>query len=247
MKDFTRRFTDLLDRPGQGVLSPSPTSSLVAVSQRRVAHSAIRRLSLYFRVLEELDRQGETTASSEMLASRTGTTAAQVRKDLSQFGSFGKRGLGYEVAPLMKELRDLLGLSRKWRVALVGAGRLGAALIEYPHFREHGFEFVAAFDSDPGKVGRRLRSLTIQPPDDLARTIASSGAEIAILTVPAAAAQEVADAVVAAGVRGILNFAPVRIRVPDGVRVNDVNMTVELEALTFALRLGAGTDPPRQE
>jgi redox-sensing transcriptional repressor len=202
---------------------------------------------LYFRVLEELAREGETTASSETLASRTGTTAAQVRKDLSQFGSFGKRGLGYEVAPLMRELRDLLGLSRRWKVALVGAGRLGAALIEYPHFREHGFEFVAAFDSDPAKIGRRLHSLTIQPPRDLARTVASTGAEIAILTVPAAAAQEVADAVVAAGVRGILNFAPVRIRVPEGVTVNDVNMTMELEALTFALRLGVGTDSFRKE
>jgi redox-sensing transcriptional repressor len=212
-----------------------------------VAHSAIRRLSLYFRVLEELAREGEATASSEILASRTGTTAAQVRKDLSQFGSFGKRGLGYEVEPLMKELRDLLGLSRKWKVALVGAGRLGAALIEYPHFRDHGFEFVAAFDADPAKVGRRLHSLTIQSPDDLAGTLASTGAEIAILTVPATAAQEVADAVVAAGVRGILNFAPVRIRVPEGVSVNAVNMTVELEALTFALRLGAGTDYPRRE
>jgi len=219
----------------------------VAVSQRKVANSAIRRLSLYFRVLEELAHEGEATASSEILASRTGTTAAQVRKDLSQFGSFGKRGLGYEVEPLMKELRGLLGLSRRWKVALVGAGRLGAALIEYPHFREHGFEFVAAFDSDPAKIGRRLHSLTIQPSADLAQTLASSGVEIAILTVPAAAAQEVADAVVAAGVRGILNFAPVRIRVPEGVSVNGVNMTVELEALTFALRLGAGTDRPRKE
>ncbi len=219
----------------------------MAAPARRVAQSAIRRLSLYLRVLEDLEREGIETTSSEILASRTGNTAAQVRKDLSLFGSFGKRGLGYPVEPLTGELRELLGLSRRWKVALVGAGRLGAALIEYPHFHEHGFEFVAVYDADPSKIGRKLHGLSIQAPTDLRANLRAAGAEIAILTVPADSAQEVADAVVAAGVRGILNFAPVQIRVPRGVSVNDVNMTVELEALTFALRSRTGTDTPSPE
>lgn len=218
------------------------TSPSVSSTSRKVPQSAIRRLSLYLRVLEELEVEGQLTASSRILASRTGTTAAQVRKDLSFFGSFGKRGLGYAVGPLTRQLRDILGLSRSWRMALIGAGRMGAALFEYPHFRERGFEFVAVFDSDPAKIGRRWNGLTVQRPDHLAEDLRGAGVEIAVLTVPARAAQEVTDAVVAAGVRGILNFAPVQVRVPPGVTVNDVNMTVELEALSFSLRPLRGTD-----
>lgn len=216
-------------------------------ASRKVPQSAIRRLSLYLRVLEELEGEGELTASSRILASRTGTTAAQVRKDLSFFGSFGKRGLGYAVAPLIGRLREILGLSKTWRMALVGAGRMGAALFEYPHFRERGFEFVAVFDSDPAKIGRPWNGLEVQPADHLVEAMRKAGVEIAVLTVPAKAAQQVTDAVVSAGVRGILNFAPVQIRVPSGVTVNDVNMTVELEALSFALHPLWGTDRPAGE
>lgn len=191
---------------------------------------------MYLRVLDELEREAETTVSSQALAKRAGTTAAQVRKDLSLFGSFGKRGLGYAVPPLRRHLRSILGLSRTWKVALIGAGRIGAALFEYPHFREQGFEIVVVVDQDPAKVGSVWNDITIQPAEQLDSVLRSEGIEIVILTVPGPEAQAVADAVIASGVRGILNFAPVRLRVPDDVKVNDVNMTVELEALSFALK-----------
>ena len=203
---------------------------------RKVSESAIRRLSIYRRVLERLEREREATVSSQVLADRAGTTAAQVRKDLSFFGSFGKRGLGYAVTPLKDQLRDILGLYRSWKVALVGAGRMGAALFEYPHFRTRGFEFTAVFDSDPDKIGNRWNGLTIQSAEALEERLRAAGVEIVILTVPAPAAQAVTDAVVRAGVRGILNFAPVEIKVPAGVQVNAVRLTVELEGLTFALQ-----------
>ena len=210
----------------------------MASAPRKVSESAIRRLSIYLRVLERLEREEELTVSSRTLAERAGTTAAQVRKDLSLFGSFGKRGLGYSATLLKAQLREILGLARNWKMALVGAGRMGAALFEYPHFRARGFEFVAVFDSDPRKVGTRWKGLRVQPADRLVEGLRECGAEIVILTVPAQSAQEVTDAVVRAGVRGILNFAPVQIRVPPEVRVNAVRLTVELEALTFALRPG---------
>jgi len=204
----------------------------VTSTRRKVSESAVRRLSIYLRTLEELEREGEDTVSSRTLAQRAGTTAAQVRKDLSLFGSFGKRGLGYAVPPLRKDLRSILGLSRQWRVVLAGAGRIGAALHEYPHFRDRGFDIVAILDDDPGKVGLDWGGVRIRSGTELVR---EEGVEIAIIAVPAAAAQRVATALVNAGVRGILNFAPVRLEVPEGVTVRDVNMAVELEALSFAL------------
>ncbi|MEX1258630.1 MAG: redox-sensing transcriptional repressor Rex [Gemmatimonadota bacterium] len=202
---------------------------------RRVSDSAVRRLSLYLRGLEELELEGVRTVASEALARRAGTTAAQVRKDLSLFGSFGKRGLGYAVPPLQAQLRTILGLARPRRVALVGAGRIGAALFEYPPFRERGFRIVAIFDEDPAKIGRAWGGVPIHSAADLAETVRCEGVEIAILAIPAGAAQRMADALTSAGIRGILNFAPVQIQVPEGVVVNDVDMSVELEALTFAL------------
>ena len=167
-------------------------------SLHKVSDSAIRRLSIYLRVLGGLEREGEETVSSQVLADRAGTTAAQVRKDLSLFGSFGKRGLGYLVTTLRDELRGILGVSRKWRVALVGIGRMGAALLEYPHFRARGFEFAAVYDSDPEKVGSRRGMLTVEDAQVLEESLREAGIEIVVLTVPAAAAQEVADAAVRA-------------------------------------------------
>jgi len=212
----------------------------VPTSSRRVSESAIRRLSVYLRVLERLEHGEEGTVSSQTLAEWAGTTAAQVRKDLSLFGSFGKRGLGYSAASLEDRLRDILGLSRCWRVALVGAGRMGSALFEYPHFRRRGFEFVAILDSDPKKIGISWDDITIRAANTLEQALRECRAEIVILTVPARSAQEVADAVVRSGVRGIMNFAPVQLKVPPGVRVNVVRLTVEFEALTFALRADEG-------
>lgn len=202
---------------------------------RRISDSTIRRLSQYLRVLEEMERSGIDTVSSDELADRGGTTAAQVRKDLSHFGSFGKRGLGYHVADLGARLRSILGLERRWRVVLVGAGRIGSALFAYPNFTRRGYDCVAVLDSDPAKVGTQWGPVVIRPAEDLEAVIREHQADLVILAVPADAAQRTADRAVEAGARGILNFAPVPLRVPAHVPVTDVNLVMELEALSFAV------------
>jgi len=208
---------------------------------RRISDSTIRRLSHYLRALEELERSGSTTASSDELAERGGTTAAQVRKDLSQFGSFGKRGLGYHVGDLGARLRAILGLERRWRVVLVGAGRIGSALFAYPNFTRRGYDCVAVLDSDPLKVGTRWGSVTIRSASELEDVIREHAADLIILAVPAEAAQRVAERAVAAGARGILNFAAVKLRVPEAIPVTNVNLVMELEALSFAVtQVGKG-------
>jgi redox-sensing transcriptional repressor len=202
---------------------------------RRIPASTIRRLSHYLRSLEDLGSEGGDTVSSEELAERGQTTAAQVRKDLSHFGSFGKRGLGYRVDELRERLRQILGVDRVWKVALIGAGRIGSALFEYPAFESRGYECVAIVDSDPVKVGARWGGLTIQPPGELESLISQLGVELVILAVPAQAAQDIAARAVRAGVKGILNFAPIRLKVPSSVPVEDVNLVMQLEALSFAI------------
>ena len=167
-----------------------------------------------------------------------------MRKDLSLFGSFGKRGLGYAVAQLAYGLCDILGLNRSWRVALVGAGRLGSALFEYPGFRRRGFEIVAVLDADPAKLNAAWGGIPVRDISELERVLASERIDIVILALPAEAVPEVLNRVVAAGVRGILNFAPTQLRVPPGVAVQDVNMVMELEALSFALSQSQGGERP---
>jgi redox-sensing transcriptional repressor len=206
-----------------------------AGSRGRVSESTVRRLSLYLRLLQEAQAAGQTTISSDELAQRGGTTSAQVRKDLSLFGSFGKRGLGYAVEELLRELEEILGLDRSWRVALVGAGKIGSALFGYGNFRRRGFEIEAVFDSDPTKVGQPWGELRVSADSELERTVRDRRIELAILAVPAEAAQTAADRLVSSGVRAILNFAPVRLRVPETVAVRNVDMVVEMEGLTFAL------------
>ncbi len=202
---------------------------------RKVSDSTVRRLSHYLRILEQLGRRGADTVSSEVLAGRAGTTAAQVRKDLSLFGSFGKRGLGYRVSDLAEHLRAILGLNRSWRVALVGAGRIGSALFEYADFRRRGFDIVTVLDADPAKVGGRWGDVAVEDAAALEDVVRREAVEVLILAVPSEAAQELADRAVAVGVRGILNFAPTQLRVPPEVAVQDVNMVMELEALSFEL------------
>lgn len=201
----------------------------------RIAESTVRRLSLYLRFLQEAQAAGEATISSDELAQRGGTTSAQVRKDLSFFGSFGKRGLGYAVPELLRALEEILGLHRNWNVALVGAGKIGSALISYRNFQRRGFEIKAVFDTDPQKIGRRWGTRTILSDDDLETVLAQEDIEMAVVAVPADAAQTVVDRIVAGGVRAILNFAPVRLRVPDEVALRNVDMVVEMEGLSFAL------------
>ena len=175
------------------------------------------------------------TTSSDDLAKLGGTTSAQVRKDLSFFGSFGKRGLGYSVPELSSRIREILGLGRSWKVCIVGAGNIGSALARYAGFAERGFDVTGVFDSDPAKVGTKWGPIVVQDTADLPRAIRSGGYDIAVLTVPPENAQAIVDQVVAAGVRAILNFAPVQLAVPDDVELRTVNMAMELEALTFAL------------
>ena len=200
---------------------------------KRISESTVGRLSLYLRILKEYE--GGRTISSEELAGAAGTSAAQVRKDLSLFGTFGKRGLGYTVPELIGELRSILGLEQEWSVALVGAGRIGQALFGYQDFRKQGFFIRAVFDADEEKVGQRWNGTEVRRDADLERVLAAESIDIVIVAVPAAAAQAVVDRVVAAGVRAILNFAPVRIEVPAGVALKNVNMAVELEGLSYAL------------
>lgn len=209
----------------------------MSFSPRTVSESTVRRLSLYLRTLEKLQADHVATVSSGALADRAGTTAAQVRKDLSSFGSFGTRGLGYPVEALHGRIREILGLHRPWQVALVGAGRIGSALHAYPHFRARGFRIVAILDEDPAKVGTTWEGTRIETVDGLEAVIARHGVEILILAVPAGAAQALAERAAGAGIQGILNFAPVRLRLPEGVEVNNVNLAVELEALSHALSM----------
>jgi redox-sensing transcriptional repressor len=169
------------------------------------------------------------------MSGRSATTAAQVRKDLSLFGSFGKRGLGYAVAELAIRLKEILGLDRRWRVALVGAGRIGSALVEHGGFGERGYDVVAIFDSDDSKVGAKWGRLCVQDISEFEAVANDQGVEIVILAIPVEAVPSVMEHVKKAGVRGILNFAPTKLKVPMGVAVKDVNMVMELEALSFAL------------
>jgi len=202
---------------------------------RRISESTIRRVSHYLRALESMAGGSTSTVSSEDLAEGGGTTAAQVRKDLSQFGSFGKRGLGYDVRELACRLRGILGLERRWRVVLVGAGRIGSALFEYPNFAVRGFDCVAVVDADPRKVGTSWGPIRIRPVEELENVVRDVGADLIILAVPPDAAQGIADRAVAAGAKGILNFAAVTLRVPPHVPVTNVNLVLELEALSFAV------------
>jgi len=203
---------------------------------RKIAESTVRRLSLYLRFLEEFQGQGIATISSEALAMRGGTTSAQVRKDLSFFGSFGKRGLGYSVPELVGKLRDILGLKRTYRVIVVGAGKIGSALAQYGGFGPRGFQVAAVYDADPGKIGADWNGVAVRDVRELEQDLARAPVDIAILATPAMAAAQVADRLVQAGVRAILNFAPVQLDVPPTVVVKYVNMAMELEALSYALR-----------
>jgi len=202
---------------------------------RKVAESTVRRLSLYLRFLEEFEGQGIETVSSGALASRGSTTSAQVRKDLSFFGSFGKRGLGYPVPELADRLREILGLKQRYQVGMIGAGKIGSALVQYRGFRQRGFDIIAIFDSDPAKIGRHWNGLTIQSIDALEGEFAKRPMDMAVLVTPAEAAQPVTDRLVKLGIKAILNFAPVQLVVPDDVVVKTVNLALELETLSYAL------------
>ncbi len=202
---------------------------------KRIADSTVRRLSVYLRFLEDSVTRGVRTISSEELARRGGTTSAQVRKDLSFFGSFGKRGLGYPAAELTASLRDILGLDKEWRVVIIGAGKIGTALAQYHGFRQRGFNIIAVYDADARKVGSKWDDLVVRDIREVEGDARAEHPDIAVLTVPGEEAQKVAERLVAAGLKAILNFAPVQLQLPADVTVRHVNMAMELEGLSYAL------------
>lgn len=210
-------------------------NSQACVSVKHIADSTVRRLSAYLRFLEDFETRGLSTISSEELANRGGTTSAQVRKDLSFFGSFGKRGLGYSVPELAGRLREILGLGKEWRVVIVGAGKIGAALAQYRGFRHRGFNILAAYDNNADKIGRKLEGIQVRDIEQLEGDIQRDRPDIVVLTVPGEEAQQVVDRVVKAGVKAILNFAPAQLHAPPDVAIKTVNMAMELEGLSFAL------------
>jgi redox-sensing transcriptional repressor len=202
-------------------------------SGRRIPQATVARLPLYLRALEEFAVERAATISSEALASRAGVNAAQVRKDLSYLGSYGTRGVGYDVAYLVREINRQLGLGEARRVAIIGAGRLGQALGGYGGLPARGFNVVAAFDNDPDKIGQPVGPVKVRPVLGMGDVLAGERVAIAIVTTPATAAQTVVDAAVDAGVKSILNFAPTTVSVPTGVAIRQVDLGIELQILSF--------------
>ncbi|MBS3733411.1 MAG: redox-sensing transcriptional repressor Rex [Phycisphaerae bacterium] len=198
-----------------------------------IPEPVIRRLSLYLRHVEQLAGREIETVSSTQLGEALHVTAAQVRKDLAYFGHFGRPGVGYRVGALLAALRGVLGTDRTWNVVLVGVGNLGSALLRYKGFPRRGFRFVAAFDADPAKRGRRVGGVDVFAMDALPHVADERGAELGLIAVPAEAAQEVADRLCAVGLRGILNFAPATLTLPPNVPVDPVDLAAHLERIAF--------------
>lgn len=206
-----------------------------SLMKKRISESTIHRLSMYFRTLSLLEKENYDTVSSKELAKREKLTPAQVRKDLSFFGSFGTRGLGYNVGELKAKIADILGINREWRVALIGIGNIGSALVSYKEFVRQGFNIVKLFDNDQRKIGSNHKGIIVSDINDLEGEIKQENIEIVILAVPATVAQYIVDDVVRAGVKAILNFAPINLKVPSDVYLRNENMSMELEYLSFAM------------
>jgi redox-sensing transcriptional repressor len=211
--------------------------------RRRIPEATVARLPVYLQILVEQSDHGIDNISSEGLAELAGVNAAKVRKDLSYLGSYGTRGVGYEVAYLVYQIRRELGLDHDWPVVIVGAGNLGQALAGYGGFHERGFNVVGVVDIDPTKVGSTIAELEVQPLSDLPRIVAARGVSIGVVATPPAAAQDAADQLVAAGVTSVLNFAPVVLSVPIGVTVRKVDLAVELQILSYHEQRRASAAP----
>ncbi len=203
----------------------------------RLSRASVTRFSLYLRHLEELHRAGGLKVSSSQLGDALGVNDAQVRKDLAYLGNLGQPGIGYNTHELITALRHCLGIDRQWAAVVVGVGNLARALLRYRGFERQGFRFVALFDADARKIGQAIDGLTIHPPAEMAAIVTATGAELGVLAVPAHAAQGVADDLVAAGIKGILNFAPTVLRLPPGVSLVAVDLAVQLEQLAFLVHL----------
>jgi len=219
----------------QGV-EPDDDEFDVMNGEEEIPDIVIRRLPNYARSLAYMLQEGITTVSSSELATRIGGTAAQIRRDLSYFGEFGKQGKGYNVNYLLEQIKEILNMDRDWNCALVGIGNLGQALVHYDGFRERGFHIVAAFDRDPRRIARtRLEGIEIYPMERLAEMLAKEDIAIGIIAVPPEGAQEVADELVKAGARAILNYAPIIVQVPDNVRIRHIDPVSALQSMTYYL------------
>jgi redox-sensing transcriptional repressor len=200
----------------------------------KIPMATINRLSIYLRNLDELIINDVDVISSERLAKQCGVNPAQIRKDLAYFGEFGVRGVGYRVEDLNAQIKEILGLNRQWNMALFGVGNLGSALIRHSNFIKHGYRFVAAFDLDSAKVGKKLpNGLVIEYVDRFEEIVKERNVEIGIIAVPPASAQSVANQLILAGINGILNFSPVQIQVPDCCRVENVDFSIKLDNLAY--------------
>ncbi|HQJ32824.1 MAG TPA: redox-sensing transcriptional repressor Rex [Anaerolineaceae bacterium] len=195
----------------------------------------VARLPVYIQKLNQLVREGREIVSSQEMAEHLGVSSAQIRKDLSFFGGFGKQGTGYNVINLLESLRSILNLNQIWEVVLVGVGHLGQALLSYQGFSRNGFEIVMAFDNDPKIIGKTFAGIKVIDVNEMQNHICPRGVPIAILTVPAANAQEMADQLIRCGVKAILNYAPVTLKVPEGIRLANIDPVLSLQTITFYL------------
>lgn len=205
------------------------------MNANKIPDIIIGRLPIYLRALQRMAEKGIHTTSSQELGERVGISAAQIRKDISQFGEFGKQGTGYRIPFLIDKIREILKVDRIWDVAVVGAGELGHALARYPGFVNRGFRIVMVFDSDPSKVGQQIGEFVVQDTAGMVEEIKKAGVQVAMLTVPAASAQEVTDMLVKAGVRAILNYAPISLTVPEEVHVQHIDPATHLQRMTYYL------------
>jgi redox-sensing transcriptional repressor len=203
------------------------------VREQGIPEASVGRLPLYLRALVDMAANGDGTVSSDDLADAVGVTSAKVRKDLSYLGSYGTRGVGYDVAYLIHQIRRELGLTQHWGIAIVGVGNLGHALANYKGFAERGFRVAVLVDADPAKVGERVGEIDVRPIEELGELVRNNDIAIGVIATPASAVQDVADRMVDAGIRSILNFAPAGVSVPEGVTVRKVDVAIELQILAF--------------
>jgi redox-sensing transcriptional repressor len=203
--------------------------------QSEIPNIIISRLPVYLRALRHMQGQGKQTTNSQELGEQVGVSAAQIRKDVSQFGEFGKQGTGYDIAFLVKKLSEILHIDRVWDLAVIGMGDMGHAIARYQGFADRGFRVAMLFDADPAKIGTRLGSFVIRDAAEMIPAIKQAGIQIAMLCVPASTAQAVTNQLVQAGVKAILNYSPINLSVPDGVRVQYLDPSVGLQRMTYYL------------
>ncbi len=228
-------MSDISETNSEENIADIPSKPAKSSRPKRISDSTIHRLSRYLRLLGRLEADGVKTISSKELASIKRLTPAQVRKDLSFFGSFGTRGLGYPVSELKVKISGILGLDHRWRLAIVGVGNIGSALVGHKEFPERGFDIRLVFDNDQRKIGSKHKGLIVSDIKNLKEGLIAEKIDIVALAVPASVAQEITDVIVEAGVRGILTFAPIHLDTPERVFVRREDMTMELEYLTYAL------------